>query len=144
MSYGILFGVVSLLLVAIAIIQQGYFVVLFWPSLSFAIVAAGYLHLGPSIYQKSQEGFLAPISKVLLLPYLLFLWAVWHIARLLKSEPSLHQLTEKIWIGRRLLAHELPNNIDHVIDLTCEFDKTKFLHSYAYHSSGRVTEGVRK
>ena len=134
MKYGILFSIVAVLLTTAAIIHNGWLLLLLWPALSFGIVALGYLHFGPSVYRKSERGLLAPITQLLLLPYLAYLWAVWYAVRLVKREPALNQLTDNIFIGRRLLSHELPDQIDHVIDLTCEFNELKTLRSSSYHS----------
>ena len=134
MKYGFLFATIAVLLMTSAISHGGWFYLLSWPALSFGIVALGYLHLGPRVYGKSQRGILSPINVLLLLPYLLYLWFVWYAIRLFKRESSFDQLTENIFIGRRLLSHELPDNIDHVIDLTCEFTEPKSLRSTSYHS----------
>ena len=134
MKYGILFATVVVLLTTSVIIHGGWFYLLLWPALSFGMVALGYFHFGPRVYGKSQRGILSPINLLLLLPYLLYLWFVWYAVRLVKRESAFDQLTENIFIGRRLLSHEFPDNIDHVIDLTCEFTEPKALRSISYHS----------
>lgn len=105
-----------------------------WPALSFAIVASGYFYFGPRVYGKSKRGILSPVTMLLLLPYLLFSWSVWYTVRLVKREAAYNQLTENIFMGRRLLSHELPAHIDHVVDLTCEFTEPKRLRAGSYHS----------
>lgn len=134
MKYGILFAIIAVLLVALGVMHGGWHYLLFWPALSFAIVAIGYFHIGPRVYGKSQRGILSPINQLLLLPYLIYLWSVWYAARLFKRESAFDQLTDNIFIGRRLLSRELPANIDYVIDLTCEFTEPKALRSISYHS----------
>ena len=134
MKYGILFAVAALLLMILASIHRGWFFLLIWPGISFAVVASGYFYFGPSVYGKSARGLISPTCQLLLLPYLLYAWSVWYAVRLVRREPAFHQLTERIFIGRRLLSREVPNNIDHVIDLTCEFNEPKGLRSLSYHS----------
>lgn len=134
MKYGILFTIVAGMLTVSAVIHGGWYCVLLWPALSFGIVALGYFHFGPRIYGKSQRGILSPITLLPLLPYLLYLWSVWYAVRLFRRESAVDHLTDNIFIGRRLLSHELPDNIDHVIDLTCEFTEPKKLRSTSYHS----------
>ena len=134
MKYGSLFCIVAALLAATASLNRGWTLLLLWPALSFLIVAGGYFHFGPRVYGKTPKGVLSPISQLLLLPYLVFLWFVWYIARLVKREPAFDQLTENIVIGRRLLSRELPEDIDHVVDLTCEFTEPKALRACSYHS----------
>jgi hypothetical protein len=134
MKYGILFSVVAALLAAVGCIHGGVYLLALWPSLSFALVAAGYFRLGPAVYGKSLDGKLAIANQLLLLPYLIYLWSVWYAIRLVKREPAYDQLTTNIFIGRRLLPHELPEHIEHVIDLTSEFRKLTSLRSTSYHS----------
>jgi len=133
MKYGLLFATVAVLLTASAVLQRGWQLLLLWPAISFGVVALGYLHFGPIVYGKSSRGILSPFSQLILFPYLLYLWSVWYVLRLMKREPAFHQLTDNVLIGRRLLSHELPDNIHHVIDLTCEFSEPNALRSKSYH-----------
>ena len=94
---------------------------LWWPSVSFAVVAAAYAGLGPRVFGKRPDGTLHPFNAVLLLPYLVVTGSLWHLSRLLRREAPYHLLTERIYIGRRLLPHEYPAQIETVVDLTCEF-----------------------
>lgn len=134
MKYGVLFAIVATLLVASAALHGGWQWLLLWPAISLGIVAAGYLHVGPAVFGKSSRGVLSPSAHLFLLPYLLSVWFLWHSLRLVKREPAFHQLTEGIFIGRRLLLHEFPSNINHVIDLTCEFNEPGISRSAAYHA----------
>ncbi len=134
MKYGVLFAIAAVLLLALALIQGGWRLILLWPAVSFGIVASGYLHFGPIVYGKSRHGLLSAGSQMLLLPYLVYLWSVWFLLRCIKQEPAFNQLTDTIFIGRRLLSHELPDNIDHVVDLTCEFNEPTALRSRSYRS----------
>ena len=61
------------------------------------------------------------LSIAALWPYLLYLWAIWHLVRLLSREPPHNELSGGVFIGRRLLRRELPPDVDVVVDLTCEF-----------------------
>ena len=134
MKYGILFSIVSILLTAVVIIDRGWYFVFLWPALSCATVASGYFYLGPSVYGKSQSGVLAYFSTAVLLPYLLYSWFMWYVIRIFKREPAFNRLNDRIYIGRRLMGHEFPSDIDHVIDLTCEFNEPRQLRSVDYHS----------
>lgn len=68
-------------------------------------------------------------SVAILLPYLLYLWGVWHIIRLLSREPAHNTLVDGVLIGRRLLAAELPAGTQTVVDLTSEFPEPSALRS---------------
>lgn len=134
MKYGILFSTVSLLLVITAISRGGWYLFCLWPAISFAVVASGYLYFGPCVYGKSAQGTLSPFNQLLLLPYLVYLWAAWYLLRLIKQETAYDQLSDSIYIGRRLLGREFPSHMEHVIDLTCEFSEPKPLRDANYHS----------
>lgn len=134
MKYGFLFSAVAGLLALVAFRDGGWSVLALWPSLSFGAVAAAYFKLGPGVFGKSTHGRLAIPNQLLLLPYLACLWSVWHGMRFIKRESALDQLTESLFIGRRLLGHELPERIDHVIDLTCEFSEPEALRLKSYRS----------
>ncbi|WP_417387310.1 dual specificity protein phosphatase family protein [Gimesia sp.] len=133
MKIGLLLLLIAFLLVLTAWIHQGWWWLLLWPAFSFALVSAGYFGLGPRIFNKSEEGLVPYLNQCLLLPYLLYLNGIWHLSRLLRPEPPLHQLTENLYISRRLLSRELPTEIVHVIDLTCEMSEPLELRSRGYH-----------
>lgn len=134
MKYGILFSIVSVLLTVASVLYGGWYSLCLWPAVSFGMVAAGYLFAGPRVYGKSESGILSFFSVILLLPFLVYLWCVWYGVRLVKTESAYNQLTDNIYIGRRLLAREFPEFIDHVIDLTCEFTEPKPLRNADYHA----------
>lgn len=134
MKYAIVFGFIAVVLFAMAIIWGGWFYGLLWPASSLAIVASGYLLFGAAVFRKSRQGELSLVRTLLLLPYLVSLWSVWNIVRVVQREPAIDQLTERIFIGRRLLSEDLPDYIDHVIDLTCEFSEPKALRQRSYSS----------
>lgn len=134
MKYGILFSTAAVLLLASAIVNGGTYITCVWPAVSFATVAAGYFALGPCVFGKSKSGSLSAARTMLLLPYLLYMWSVWYLVRIFKRENAIDQLTDSIWIGRRLLNHEFPENIDHVVDLTCEFSEPSAMTVVDYYS----------
>lgn len=134
MKYGLLFASLAVFLAASAVTQGGWQLLWLWPAANFGVIATAYCYVGPSIFGKSAKGHLSPIAQILLLPYLLPTWAVWHLLRPVRTEPPFNQLTDRVFIGRRLLSHELPPNIDHVIDLTCEFNEPVALRSLSYFS----------
>ncbi|MFV0443296.1 MAG: hypothetical protein ACK5Q5_06975, partial [Planctomycetaceae bacterium] len=54
-------------------------------------------------------------------PWLLLTWSAWKLSVWLSTEPPFHQLTSKLWIGRRLSSTEIPAEFENIIDLTAEF-----------------------
>lgn len=129
MKNGLLFLVCATLLILLAFRFGGLAWLCLWPAISFAIVAIGYLKSGASVFGKRNDGTIGAVQLVLLFPFLVYTWTVWHIVRSLSTESPRHELTPGFWIGRRLLARELPDNVDVVVDLTCEFHEPQFIRS---------------
>lgn len=50
MKYGVLFFTLGLLLAGIALSRGGWYWLMLWPAVSLAIVASGYLGLGPCVF----------------------------------------------------------------------------------------------
>ena len=119
----------ALLLATIALRSGNWWLLLLWPALSLGLVGLGYLSLGHRVFGKRLDGSLSPVSAVTLFPYLLVLWAVWHIVRLLPGEAATNTLVDGVIIGRRLLSSEMPSDIRTVVDFTSEFREPKALRS---------------
>lgn len=132
MKYGIIFTLFAALTAYIAISNGGLAYFLIWPSLSLVLVAIAYFGAGPIVFGKQQNGTLEPIRQILLAPFLLYLWLLWHIVRLVSRESPYNQLTESVYIGRRLLSSERPIQFDHVVDLTCEFNEPSAMRLTGY------------
>ena len=96
-----------------------------WPGLSFLAVACAYFGLGPRVFGKRSDGTIASLALLALLPYFLFTWGIWHLARLFIKEDCYNRVVPGLYLGRRPLAHELPGNINAVVDLTAEFPEPK-------------------
>src|SRR5919204_3009915 len=121
MKYAIVFLLLGLYLLALGVIVGGWALLLIWPGVSFALLGAAYAGLGPRVYGKGEDGRMAWWSVLLLLPYLLLTWAVWHVQRLLSREDRCNEVAPGLWLGRRAFARELPPGVDLVVDLTTEF-----------------------
>ena len=125
MTYAALFVVVAALLFYAALTLDGAGLMLLWPALSFALVAAAYMGLGTRIFGKRRDGTLGWEFIVALFPYLLFTWTVWHLARWMRREPAYHTIAPGLVAGRRLLSREIPDKIRTVVDLTAEFPEPR-------------------
>jgi protein-tyrosine phosphatase len=121
MKYAIAFGLAGIAFAFAALSNGGSMLLLLWPATSLLILAAAYAGLGPRVCGKRPDGRLAPAAMVLVLPYLLPTWLVWHLARLIDRQPSCHEVTPGLWLGRRPFVRELPPGIALVVDLTAEF-----------------------
>lgn len=129
MKYGVLFSTLSLLLAYCAVTSGGWYLLLLWLVMSFGLVGLGYLALGDRVFGKRSNGSMAFVPVAILFPYLLCLWAVWHIVRLVSREPAYNTLVDGVLIGRRLLSSELPAGTQTVVDLTSEFPEPAALRS---------------
>jgi protein-tyrosine phosphatase len=123
MKYASLFGIAAALFVAYAAQNRGVSLVLLWPATSFAAVAVAYIARSTAVFGKRSDGTITLWSMLLLLPFLVYVWLVWHLVRLTSREPSSHELLPNVRIGRRLLPAELDANVTLIVDLTCEFNE---------------------
>jgi len=73
------------------------------------------------IFGKRDDGTRTWWSIVLLLPFLGPVSAYWHIRRPWLTEAPWHELLPDLVIGRRLLDREFDLEVDHIVDLTCEY-----------------------
>ena len=104
-----------------AVFSDGWPRLLLWPALSCFLVAVAYLGFGPGLFGKREDGSLAGHSLLLLLPYLLFTWGLWHLLRLFRTEDCYNEFAKGLFVGRRAYPHELPEDTTLVVDMTCEF-----------------------
>jgi predicted protein tyrosine phosphatase/membrane-associated phospholipid phosphatase len=117
-------GTIILFAVAGALFPWG--LVLIWPAFSLALVAAGYLFLGPGIFRK-ERGRHPWTTWVLLGPVLLGqrISLIYYSRRCRPYD----QLTDRLWIGRRLTTAEAMRaraaGVTAVIDLTAEFAEVR-------------------
>ena len=121
MKLGTIFILSALAFGACAVRWQGPAWGLLAVAASLILVGLAYLGLGPAVFGKRADGTLSPWSIVLLLPYLSYVWGVWRLLRLVRSVSAFDDLAPGIIIGRRLFPAEYPPDVEHVLDLTCEF-----------------------
>lgn len=121
MKYALSFPICGAVLAWLAFTEGGFAWLLLWPATSFLMVGAAYAVLGPGVFAKRRDGSTAVWSLLVLLPYRALAWSVWWVMRALDRHPPVSELLPGVFIGRRLVASELPPDIDHVFDLTCEF-----------------------
>ena len=107
----------------------GWLLLLLWPAANCFCIGVSYVVKFPQLFGKRANGLLNPFSTFILLPYLSYLWLVWHALRLTQSENAHDELDERFTIGRRLLHAEMPSDIQNVIDLTCEFNEPRKIAS---------------
>jgi protein-tyrosine phosphatase len=105
-----------------------------WLALSNGLLAYAYASNRVAIFGKRRDGTIAPFNLVLMLPYLLLVWAFfWLKLAGLRSEPCSHLVAPGVYLGRKPRAHELPEDCRLVVDLTCEFFEARsVVGAYAY------------
>jgi hypothetical protein len=97
-----------------------------WFSVSFLFVGIAYAGLPQLVFVKHRDsGRIGWYCKVLLWPYLMLTWGIWHLIRMFERGPPFVQVVPGIYIGRRLLLEEYPPDLRTVVDLTLEFDEVK-------------------
>ncbi|MGE3804348.1 MAG: hypothetical protein AB7K24_06725 [Gemmataceae bacterium] len=123
MLYGFFFLVVAVWSIALAIDRGGWTLLLVWPGMSFGIVSGAYLGLGPGVFGKRDDGKLAWWAMAPSAPYLLLTWLIWYAYRF-RGE-CWNEIVPGLFLGRRAWPGELPEEVDLVVDLTCEFGEPR-------------------
>jgi protein-tyrosine phosphatase len=100
-----------------------------WLGISFVITGISYSTNSAWVFGKSCQGNRDWRSLLFLWPYLGFTWLTWWIFRKVDSHPCYNQITDQIWLGRRPTVTELPNRVDLVVDITCEFTPQKAIRT---------------
>ncbi|MBX3449445.1 MAG: hypothetical protein KF777_07800 [Planctomycetaceae bacterium] len=114
-----LFSFVAVALLVMAV-RGGAYVLLAWPALSFGIVSITYFTNEARWFGKRGDGSRHWLATAALLPYITFAHAVWRMQVFLSREPAISLVNDSLAVSRRLLAHEVPADVDVVCDLTCE------------------------
>ena len=120
MRLGVWFATLCAGAVFAAVELGGWGWVFLWPAATLAACAAGYLGAGAGVFGKRPDGSRALWATLLMAPYILGAWLTWRALRLWRREPAYQELVPGLFIGRRLLGHELPRTIHTVVDLTAE------------------------
>ena len=143
MFYGFFFIGLAALLVNVAVQTAGWgSLILIWPALAFLFISVAYLGAGAKLLGKRPDGTISRSRQVLLLPYFVLIGGLWHLVRWLSREPVVHEVAPGIRIGRRLLAHEVPKDLQTVVDLTSEFAEPHPLRCTANYISVPVLDGM--
>ena len=133
-AYAVIFAVFGAYCAVMAF-QYGHWAwLLLWPAVSFFVVSGAYAGLGPRVFGKKTDGGTTSVARLLLLPYLVFTYGVWHVQRLSSREACCQEIAPRLWLGRRPLRHEIPAGVTRIIDLTAEFHPARGVRDgRAYH-----------
>ncbi|WP_197532535.1 dual specificity protein phosphatase family protein [Symmachiella macrocystis] len=141
MKYGLLWLTMGLLLGVRAIVSSGWWLVCLWPAMNLTVLGIAYLGNWPWIFGKRPNGRLSFVPVVVFLPYLLYAWTIWRLTYFVRREHPYDIVTDQLDIGRRLLAQEMIDGIDNVIDLTCEFAEPTAICSAVNYVSCPILDG---
>lgn len=98
---------------------QGAAWLLFWPAVALLVVAAGYLALGPAVFQK-HGGRHSLAARWLLAPYLVGAWISYRLYT--RGQRPFSRVAADVFIGRMPRCREmLRSPWRAVVDLTAEF-----------------------
>src|SRR5438874_12779044 len=121
MSYRHLLALFGALLVTIGMAEGGWTLLALWPGGGFVALAIAHRKGAHRLFGKRPDGSLPLWSWLVFFPLLVYMWAIWHLTRIVKHEPARSVVSRQLVIERRLLASELDENFDNYIDLTAEF-----------------------
>jgi hypothetical protein len=111
-----------------------------WPACCCAALAVAYGSGSAAIWPKRTNGTLHPLRAVLLAPYLMVAWTVWHLARL-RGREAWARVDDGLYVGRRLIAGEPMPPVDVVLDLTAEFAEPRALRRHARYVAFPIADG---
>jgi protein-tyrosine phosphatase len=120
MKQALTYLIAAVVQLALALWLHGWALLLLWTAVACLLVGLAYAGAGAALFGKRADGRLAWWAW-LLLPYLGFTYAIWKIKRRLSKEALYNEITPGLWIGRRVLGAELPDDVQVIVDLTCEF-----------------------
>lgn len=122
MRFGFLLSLLAAVLLGLALLSESWWAraALGWGALASAVPAAAYFFDRPRWLGKRLDGSISPTRVLLLLPFFLVTWGIWHLRRLCGAGPF-DVVGDGLYVGRRPLAGELPRDATLVVDLTSEF-----------------------
>lgn len=133
MRYAVLLSTLGLLLAILGILSGSWGWLLYWLALDFVILGIAHGGGWHGIFGKRGDGRLPFWSWVVFLPLHAYTAAIWHLSRILSRERPVDQITDGIFVGRRLLSGELKQPCDTHVDLTAEFQEpAEFRRSAGY------------
>jgi hypothetical protein len=122
MPYAAAFFIFAAAFATEAALHRGWWWLLLYPAVSFAVVGAAYAGAGPRVFGKTPGGRHPLWATILLGPYLLFTHGVWHVDRVLLGRRFCDEVAPGVWVGRRRWRGEdLPAGVTTVVDVTSEF-----------------------
>lgn len=118
--FGVAFSGVAIALIGFSL-WMGMWWLFLWPAISLFVVSAGYFWGTAYLFGKRHDGSRSVLASVVLLPYTIVAHVVWRAQCLLIREAAFHVVNDKLIVARRLFGHEMPDDVEALLDLTSEF-----------------------
>jgi len=135
MSYRHLLALLGAVLITLGMVERGWALLAVWLGCDFLALAIAHGLGAHRVFGKRADGSLPLWSWLVFLPLLTYTSAVWRLRRVLEREPARNEVTERLVVGRRLLASELDGGFDNYVDLTAELaEPSAIRRSPAYRS----------
>jgi protein-tyrosine phosphatase len=135
MSHGRILGLLGAVLIFVGGVERGWALLAAWLGCNFLVLAIAHGRGAHRVFGKRSDGKIPLRSWLLFLPLLVYTAAVWHLLRLFTREPACATVTERLIVGRRLLASELVEQFDNYVDLAAEFaEPSTIANTQAYYS----------
>lgn len=141
MSYRHLLTLLGLVVIALGLIEGGWFLLAVWLGCNFLVLGVAYGCGAHQVFGKRADGTLPWWSRLVFLPLLVYARVVWHFIRLFSREPKQNMVTEQLVIGRRLLPFEVQGEFDNFVDLTAEFSEPSSIRCSPCYRSFPILDG---
>lgn len=105
---------------------------LWWLAADFVILGGVWLRGDARVFEKRADGRRGRVSTVVLLPYLMLTWALWHAVRWSGASDAVAEVRPGLLIGRRRAFWEARPAVDGVLDLTAEFTEPAAMRGAGY------------
>ncbi len=142
MSRWLLLTLLGLALIALGLMERGWWVLVVWPGLNFVGLGIAHAAGAHRLFGKRANGSLPLWSWIIFFPMLIYTSGVWHLIRLLSREASQNRVTDGLVVGRRLLPSEVVHAVDHYIDLTAEFAEPRTIRESGRYRSFPILDGA--
>lgn len=132
----------GLILITIGVVEGGWLLVAVWFGGDFLALGIAHAMGAHGIFGKRPDGSLPPWRWFVFLPLLIYTTLVWHGIRLLSHEPALNRVTDKLFVGRRLLASEVEGEFANYVDLTAEFAEPQIIRQSSGYFCFPILDGA--
>lgn len=142
MSYRHVLVLLGLVLVALGLIEGGWFFVVVWLGGDFVVLGIAHGRGSHRVFGKRADGTLPLWSWLGFFPLLSFSLLVWQLLRWVSREPAQSAVNAQLVVGRRLSAGEFEEAFDNVVDLTAEFSEPARIRRSPSYRSFPILDGA--